>query len=240
MPSLTPVHTPALEALDEATFAGLGCTDHGIVVLKGATSWGAHDRGYIEVPTHTGTLMVPLAYDEREAPFAVDADGNERDDLLLSLTDEDDYLACAWACVGAGSPLVGLGIDLSAGAHFAERPATSKRRDLSLLLFTPEERTLIPALGDDELIAKATLFAAKEAAFKSCAHPLRTWYHTQSQQLLFEVRHFVMAEPGLERGTGRNRAAQDAMDLMGIERIAIWSAEVCGMALVTATALLPR
>ena len=46
-----------------------------------------------------------------------------------------------------------------------------------------------------------------------------------------------MEEPGLERGTGRNGAAQAAMDRMGIARVVTHCTEVCGMALVTAVAL---
>ena len=237
MHELERIETPAINALDEETFMGLACADHGIVVLRGASSWGARRRGYIELPTSTGTLRVPLAYDEREAPYVVDDEGNERTNMLISLTDEEDVIACAWARREGPSALMGVGVDLSAMSHFAERPATSTRRDLSLLLFTPEERTLIPALDEDELVAKAKLFAAKEAAFKSCAQPLRTWYRCNSQRLLFEVRHFVMEDVGIERGTGRNGAAQEAMYLMGIGYIVVHTARVGSMALVAAVAL---
>lgn len=89
----------------------------------------------------------------------------------------------------------------------------------------------------DPVYAKAALFAAKEAAFKATAAPLRRWYETHNDELLFEVRHFVMEEPGIERGTGRNAAAQAAMDRMGIGRIVVQHTQVCGMALVTAVAL---
>ena len=237
MPGIERIRADVIDTLDAQTFAGLGCVEHGLVVMRGAKSWGAHERGSITLPLASGSFELPLAYDEREAPYAVDLDGDEQPDLLLSLTDEDDYLACAWARVEAGSPLVGVGVDLSAGSHFAPRPTTSKRRDLSLLLFTEDERALLPALGDDDLLAKAALFAAKEAAFKATAAPLRTWYRSHDEQLLYEVRHFVMTEPGIERGVGRNQAAQRAMDRMGIRQVIVRHAPVCGMSLVTAVAL---
>ena len=241
MPSARALGDPAIARLERATFAGLGCAEHGLVVLQGARSWQAHERGYIELPHEGGTLRVPLSYDEREAPLAVDDDGRERTDLLLSLTDEDDRIACLWARVEPGSPVLGVGVDLCDEAHFAPRPARADGRpasDLSLLLFTEGERALLPTLEPDRpQLAKAVLFAAKEAAFKATASPLRRWYDRHSDELLFEVRHFVMEEPGLERGTGRNAAAQAALDRMGVGRIVVRHAALGPVALVTAVAL---
>lgn len=139
MSSLTRIETSHVSALDKQTFANLGCATHGVVVLKGAASWGAHERGSIELPSSEGKIVVPLAYDEREAPYALDEHGKEATNLLLSLTDEDDYIACAWARVSDASPLMGVGVDLSSRSHFEERPIRSSgkpARDLSLLLFT--------------------------------------------------------------------------------------------------------
>ena len=235
MDMLDQIGTDASAALDADVFATLGCLDHGIVVLQGTESWGAHERGYIELPTAQGPLKVPLAYDEREAPYAVDADRIEQCDLLLSLSDENDCIACVWGRVPQDSQLQGVGIDLCARTHFEEREG---RRDFSLLLFTPEERELIGALDEeDPLYAKAVLFAAKEAAFKASAAPLRRWYDHHDKELLFEVRHFVMEEPGLERGTARNGAAQAALDAMGVARVQVHHTRVGNMALVVACAL---
>lgn len=237
MPKLARIDDAAIGELDRQTFSQLDCLEHGLVVMRGARSWGAHESGCIDVPTSSETLRLALAYDEREAPFVVDENGHEHTDMLVSLTDEEDYVACAWARVKPGSSLVGVGVDLSAASHFAPRPASHRRHDLAQLLFTEDERTLLPALGNDDQLAKATLFAAKEAAFKSTAAPLRTWYRSHDEQLLFEVRHFVMTEPGVERGVGRNQAAQRAMDRMGIRQIIVRHATVRDMSLVTAVAL---
>ncbi len=235
MEDLDWIQSASLDELDSTAFAEMGCIEHGIVVLCGATSWRAHERGYIELPTNRGLMVVHIAYDEREAPYAIDTDGNERRNLLISLSDEKEHLACTWARVDEGSPLVGLGVDLCEKTRFREREG---RRDLGRLLLTEHEQQLVPMLApDDPLLAKAVLFGAKEAGFKSTAHALRRWYEHHDEQLLFEVRHFVMEEPGLERGTGRNAAAQQAMDKMGIERVVIHHAEVEGMALVVGLAL---
>lgn len=234
-PALQRIDDACIDRLEAATFDGLGCDGFGIVVLRGADSWGAHDRGCIELPTQSRSLLVPIAYDERKAPLAIDQDGNEQTDLLLSLTDEVDYIACAWAHVREDSPLLGVGIDLNARSHFAPRKSG---RDYTHLLFTDREKELVSQLEpDDPTLAKAVLFAAKEAAFKSTAHPLRTWYETHDEELLYEVRHFCMTEPGIERGEARNAAAQRAMDLMGIARIKVRYVELREMALVTAVAL---
>lgn len=235
MAKLRRVGSPALTSLDEVALEGLGCPEHGIVVLEGATSWGAHERGWIELPLKAGPATVPIAYDEREAPFAADEDGEEQRDLLLSLTDEGERIACAWARPEEGSALVGVGIDLCSTERFHE---SEGRRDLGRLLLTERERELVPRIApDDPALAKATLFAAKEASFKALAAPLRTWYRHHDDKLLFGVRHFVMEEPGLERGTWRNGAAQDAMDRMGIRELRVCYGALDDMAVVVATAL---
>ncbi|MBR3235885.1 MAG: 4'-phosphopantetheinyl transferase superfamily protein [Atopobiaceae bacterium] len=234
MAELQQIQSDAIIDLSRESFDGLGCSDYGIVVLQGADSWGAHESGNIVLPTSEGPFTVPISYDEREAPFATGMDGSKHPELLLSLTDEGDYIACAWARVLPGSPLMGVGIDLNAFSHF--RPRKSGR-DVAKLLFTEHELELIPHVADDPLYAKAALFAAKEAAFKSCAWPLRAWYESHDDKLLFEVRHFCMTEPGVERGVARNGAAQAAMDRMGIQRIEVHSTQLLDMALVVALVL---
>lgn len=233
MAELRQIHAQELTSLADKALHGLGCVSGGVVLMQGAHDWGAHERGYIELPTPEGTLVVPLAYDEREAPYTCDESGHEQADFLLSLADEDDYLACFWAQATPDSPLCGVGVDLSAAHHFHERRSG---RDLSRLLFTEHELVLADQLEDDPLLAYATLFASKEAAFKATAAPLRRWYDSHDKQLLFEVRHFVMERPGAERGTGRNGAAQHAMDTMGISCIVLDHVCVENMALVVATA----
>lgn len=176
-----------------------------------------------------------VAHDVRHAPYLQHPSGKERRDLLLSLSDEGDRLAAAWARVEEDSPLMGLGIDLCAAHRFEERPG---RRDRALLLLTERERMLAPSLLLDDLpLAYATLFAAKEAAFKATAAPLRRWYEKHDDELRFGVRHFVMDEPLTERGTGRDGAAQRALDAMGIARIEVRYTQLDGMAIVVACAL---
>lgn len=227
----------ALERLDQDTFAGLACADHGLVVLRGADSWGAHERGFIEIPDACGVRRIALSYDERGGPYALGAHGEEQPDLLVSLTDEKGLIACCWAHVPASSPIVGLGVDLCEVARFRDRPH-AKHRDIAELLLTPQERELVCAISEEHpLYAKAVLFAAKEAAFKATAAPLRRWYDAHDEQFLYGVRHFVMEELGLERGTWRNGAAQAAMDAMGIDHIQVRWALVEDMALVTAVAV---
>ena len=256
-----PIIDPCIQQLDQATFAGLNCREHGIIALEGAKSWGVRDSGTIELPSDTGSIYLPLAHDERGGPYVRDragmqassaaSDGNqgpaseltvasddpaEQRDLLISLTDQGNTIACLWARLPQATRIKGIGIDLTASKRFAKRPGG--RRDLATLLLTEQERSLAHRIASHDLPhGYATLFAAKEAAFKATAAPLRTWYRTHDEQLRFEVRHFVMEELGVERGTGRDGAAQRAMDLMGIERIVIHHVRLGDMALVTAVAL---
>lgn len=238
MSELTRIDSPALERLDRETFAGLGCLEHGIVILKGAESWATRERGFLEIPAQSGPFRVRMEHDEREAPYALAPDGSEDATLLVSLTDDSNHIACVWARVTPGMPLLGVGIDLVAPRDFERQIGTRHRKSINELLFTEQERNLMPLLDcPSSTMGYATLFGAKEAAFKATAAPLRRWYDSHDEELLFEVRHFVMVEPGIERGIGRNGAAQAAMDRMGIDRVVLKHAVVEDMAVVTAVAL---
>lgn len=230
-----PVSGPALSALVRELRACCGCSEIGLAAFSGASSWrNCEDKLTDLVTTDTGPTP-SVAHDERHAPYLLNPSGEERRDLLLSLSDEGDRLAAAWAQVEEGSPLVGFGIDLCAANRFEARPG---RRDRAQLLLTEHERALAPSLWPGNLpLAHATLFAAKEAAFKATAAPLRRWYEKRDDELRYGVRHFVMKEPLLMSGTGRNGAAQRAIEAMGIARIEVRYAQLDGMALVAACAL---
>lgn len=234
MPELREMSPKTTSELADATFADLGCTDYGVVVLGGATSWGTHETGTLTLPCRDGILELRIAYDEREAPYVVDECGRERQDVLVSLSDEGTCLACAWAIVGDESPLLGVGIDLAETRDFDDR---SVAQQFIKLLFCEREHELVragwptaPSMG------YATAFGAKEAAFKACARPLRAWYDTHDEELSFDIRHFSLVEAHTARGEQRNGAAQKAMDRMGIARMDVQYAVVDGKALVVATA----
>jgi hypothetical protein len=219
----------------QTCFAGLGCRDFGVVVEDGRDAWELSDGGRIDVAHEGGLLSLFIEHDERGGPFAADAHGAERRHLLLSLSDEDGRLACAWAEVDDDSPLLGVGVDLCSAKRLVPR---TDGRVIARLVLHEDERHLAHVLcpGDDPM-GYAMLFAAKEAAFKACAAPLRRWYEAHDEELRFDLRHFVMRAPGLERGDGRNGAAQRAVELMGIKRIQTHHTVVDGQALVIGLAL---
>lgn len=209
-----------------------------VVVCDGMRDWGAHESGELRLPLGTKTVAFPIAYDERDAPFVVDEDGDEREEELISLSDEGWRVACAWVHAHAGSSIRGVGVDLAASADFAPRPGSET---LIRAMFSERERELARELYPDDLpLAYATLFGAKEAAFKATAQALRSWYRAHSEALEYEVRDFCMTEPGVERGEMRRGAAQAALDRMGIARIEVRYAALDDMALVVAVALAAR
>lgn len=237
MTDLRAIQSETTSSFARAAFHDLGCAEFGVAVLDGSTSWGAHESGRIVVPQGKQSVALPIAYDEREAPYVVGADGNEAPNLLVSLSDEGERIACAWARTSAGSPLVGVGIDLASAEDFDERPGMER---ITRLLFTEREHDIARSLASETgslETAHAVLFGAKEASFKAMARPLRTWYRHHDDELAFEVRHYCMVEPGTERGEARNGAAQAAMDRMGIRHIEVRHVIVCDMALVVALAL---
>ena len=235
MPQPVPISSPAIDALAREAFADAGCESYGVTVMRGAKSWGAHETGGIALPGADGPLELRVSYDEREAPFVTCADGREDPRSLVSLADEGEAIACAWAQRQEGSPLLGVGIDLASTSDFDERPFTQR---FIQMVFSSYERELAAAGWPDDLaMGYATAFGAKEAAFKATAAPLRTWYRSHEEKLSFEVRHFCLVSPHEAQGIMRNGAAQRAMRKMGIAHISVHYAQVDGMALVVATAL---
>lgn len=230
-----PISDPAIFALVRELRACCGCSEMGLAAFSGASSWRDCEDRLVGLVAADACPAPSVAHDVRHAPYLQHPSGKERRDLLLSLSDEGDRLAAAWARVEEDSPLMGLGIDLCATHRFEERPG---RRDRALPLLTERERMLAPSLWPGNLpLAHATLFAAKEAAFKATAAPLRRWYEKRDDELRYGVRHFVMEEPLLMSGTGRNGAAQRAIEAMGIARIEVRYAQLDGMAVVAACAL---
>lgn len=229
------ISDPALSALVRETRECCGCSQIGLAALSGSSSWRDCEERLTSLIAAGENLAPSVAHDERHAPYLQGPSGEERRDLLLSLSDEGEMLAAAWARPDEDSPLLGLGIDLCAASRFEPRPG---RHNRARLLLTERERALAPSIWPDNLpLAHATLFAAKEAAFKATAAPLRRWHESHGGELHYGVRHFVMEEPLVERGTGRDGTAQQALDALGIVRIEMRYAQLYGMAIVVACAL---
>lgn len=234
-----------------------GCDDAGVIFAR-TGSWNAGPARRIRLDDGT---VLSLAHDEREAPVVIragrnrddtqadgsrddpqadcdrddaQANGNWDDSILVSLSDEGELAACTWARVAEGSRIAGLGIDLADPVDFAgKRGATFNH-----LLFTERDEELAGALSPrDPALGYAFAFSAKEAAFKACAAPLRAWYSRQSEELLFDLRGFELADERHEAGTARHGEAQRALDAMGIGSIELARLTVKGLALTIALAL---
>ena len=210
-----------------ATHSKLACG----VELTSVGQWGCQDERCI--PLSDGRTL-EIVHDERGGPVVLDEKGQWDDSVLVSLTDEGDCVACAWARIAEGSPVVGLGIDLASEADFAG----GRGERFVPLLFSARERELVPRLFPDDLaLGYAFAFSAKEAAFKSCAAPLRRWYQTHDEELSFDVRSFELVDRAREDGTARKGEARRAMDQLGIERIELARMALGPRALTIALAL---
>lgn len=224
-------------ALDEAhETLGRLLTPHNVrsfgIAHEGERPWGPADSRCIPL---TDALTPTLDHDEREAPFVVAQDGTPDDTLLVSLTDEEHARLCAWAQVTEPTKVRGLGVDLAATSDFAG----ARGARFNPLIFTKAELAWADAraeTGPVEL-SLAYAFSAKEAAFKSLAAPLRSWYATHTERLVFDVRDFELADDYHEVGCARKGAAARAMDAMGIACIELARTELAGMALTFAVAL---
>lgn len=190
-------------------------------------------QGKRHIPLPDGRTL-EIAHDERGGPVALDEKKQWDDSVLVSLTDEGDCAACAWASIDADSPIVGLGIDLASKPDFAG----SRGERFVPLLFSARERVLVPQLFPDDLaLGYAFAFSAKEAAFKSCAASLRRWYQTHDEELSFDVRCFELVDRTQEDGTARTGEARRAMDLLDIERIELTRMALGSTAFTIALAL---
>ena len=187
-------------------------------------------------------LSFAIAHDEREAPVPVGDDGTELDNLLISISDEDDTRMLVWARPTPTSPVAGIGIDICSTEDFLEDDGGNR---FSRLLFTEGEQLLVERSSLSVPISRAHAFSAKEAAFKACAPQLRRWYEMHDEELFFEAMDFELHEGGIARGTaprsrGRTGRAERACERMGIARIEVSHALYEGMVLCVAVALRGR
>lgn len=181
-----------------------------------------------------GGQVLQVAHDEREAPAVLDDTDALDDSVLVSFTDEHEAGLLAWMARPRGNRVVGLGIDLAAVEDFAG----DRGEHFNHLLFTDDEQQLVAeAWPHEPARGYAFAFSAKEAAFKACAAPLRSWYRTHSEELLFDLRSFELDGWDHEKGTARRGEAQRAMNLMGIRTIELHRLFWNDMALTIALAL---
>lgn len=192
--------------------------------------WARGDRRL--VPVEDGRTLL-LDHDEREAPVRLSTSDSWDDTHLVSLTDEEETCACAWARVPAGSPVAGLGIDLAGTHDFAG----ARGERFNRLIFTQREHELAPIIGGGDLaLGYAYAFSAKEAAFKALAAPLRRWYQSHDEELLFDIRSFELLDASHEAGTARKGEAQRAMERLGIVSIELGRMALGDKALTMAVA----
>ena len=201
------------------------------VVWDAPRAW---DEGTRRVVPRPGAAPLTLAHDEREAPYALRADGCEDCGLLVSLTDEVSLAACAWARLAGGSSVLGLGIDLADPQDFAGE----RGERFNHLLFTEGEQRLVSQLWPgDEPLGYAYAFSAKEAAFKACAAPLRRWYESHAEELVFDLRGFELVDERHEAGTAPRGNADYALPKLEIGRLELARHTVAGYACTVCVAL---
>lgn len=202
------------------------------VICEGERTWGPAARRTVPLP---GAGDAILSHDEREAPFVTGPDGMPDDTLLVSLTDEGQVRLCAWVRIETGSRVRGIGVDLASTDDFAGERGERFNR----LLFTSEELAWADARTETDSLERslAYAFSAKEAAFKSLAAPLRTWYVSHTEELVFDLRDFELADDCHESGTARRGRAARSMDRMGISCIELARTDFSGLVLTFAVAL---
>ena len=136
----------------------------------------------------------------------------------------------------AESNLLGIGVDLATTEDFAAKEDGGE--ELASLVLDDREIALARELFPEELPAGYTYaFAAKEAAFKSTAAPLRAWYLTHDEELIFEVREFVQTTSGHMEGIGRKARAEAACEKMGVSDIIVSHRILPGMVFTMACAV---
>ncbi len=211
------------EALMQNAMAD-ACLSYGALLSTG--TWQPHAERRLSIDD--GRTLVIL-HDEREAPYCVDGDTT-----LVSITDEGDLALCVWAVPKPDSNVAGIGIDLASTCDFAgDRGARFNH-----LLFSEHEQDFVRNnYGEQPELGYAYTFSAKEAAFKSLAAPLRSWYAKHTEELVFEVREFELADAAHARGTLRHACAQAAMDAMGIRTIELFHTAAPSIAAVLTLAV---
>lgn len=202
-------------------------------VTEQLLSTAAERLDIADYAVYLGNPYLPIAHDDREAPLLLGKDGFEDRTALLSRTDEDDTVLTSWIRPAGSSPVVGFGIDLVTLSDFEGEHGAF----LTQHLLTEQDLCHTPQLSPIPAIASAYAFSAKEAAFKACSQPLRSWVDAGNGDLFFEVRCFELLDPVHEHGTARHGEAQAAMDVLGIASIELLRGAAGNLAVTLAFAL---
>jgi phosphopantetheinyl transferase (holo-ACP synthase) len=223
-------------ALSSRIFAGRGCSRCGIRIVSRpredgrASSW--HDTA-VTILRPDGTLEeLPIAHDERQAPYVVGDGSGGESRLMVSLTDENDLLGVAWAEPLPDSAVMGVGLDIASTSDFG----MDERGDRFVrLLFTQAEQEEAERTHPENVpIGRAFVFSAKEAAFKAASQALRAWHLEHEEKVPFEVRNFSLQTDGTEALSEKRAGTFEKLGIGSIvvEHVALADAvATCALAL---------
>ena len=138
-----------------------------------------------------------IAHDSSGAPIVTVRRGNSTANPIMSLTDEDGYSACFAVVPTEVSPVIGVGIDIANIDDISSSLLAPPYNRLSRAFFS-DEADYIQSLPTHEQAAQlASVFAAKEAAFKSLNRVYRAYRKENSDEPLdVSMMDFGFAEIG--------------------------------------------
>ena len=211
-----------------------------LVVLAGAQSWGRMTReGTSSCPRAEGTLRLPLAYDEREAPYALKAMARRTRPPAQPHRRGRATSPAYGRAPTTGSPSwEWASTSATWRTSRAASPARRSRAATSRCCSSPSASELIRMLEPDRTTpCQGDALRGKGSGLQGDSGTAAPLVRDAQGELRYEVRHFVMEEPWLgarhraqRRGTGGHgphghRADRDRY------------AQVLDMAMVTAGAL---
>ena len=138
-----------------------------------------------------------ITHDSSGAPIVTVHHGGSRATPIVSLTDEDGASACFAIVPAEASRIIGVGIDIANIDDISSSLLATPHRRLSRAFF-PDEANYILSLPSHKRAARlASVFAAKEAAFKSLSRIYSVYRAENNDEPLdVSMMDFGFAESG--------------------------------------------
>lgn len=163
-----------------------------------------------------------IKHDKRGAPFLW-VNGEKKNPIWISLTDEADCAAALAVAASEGSSLVGVGIDLASVSDFSKDRHFDR---FCRFLFCKSEMDYLYALPETkQSIAACSMFSVKEAVIKSIGGAVQSYeeshWGAKMKAIWKEIDLVMLWEEGVATVTG---FMEEQFRIMGVSKVKF---EVC-------------
>lgn len=189
------------------------------VIEKGSSTVEVGNKAVEEILRSKAERGNWIKHDKRGAPFLrADGDGEGRNSIWISLTDETDYAAALVVASPESSSLAGVGIDLASVSDFSKDRHFDR---FCRFLFCKSEMDYLYALPErKQSIAACSMFSVKEAVIKSIGGAVQSYEESHGgakmKAIWKEIDLVVQREEGVATVTN---FMEEQFRAMGVSKV---------------------